>query len=116
MPAIIAAGTVLEVNTPGSGQVTFAGTTGTVAGLRAQDEIDLPGIGFGANTTLGYCENSSDTGGTLSITDGTHAAAVALLGNYMAASFVTAADGHGGTLVTEAPETAQQPLLSHPHA
>ena len=28
----------------------------------------------------------------------------------------TAADGHGGTLITEAPQTTQQPLLSHPHA
>jgi hypothetical protein len=42
-----------------------------------------------------------------------HAAAIALLGNYMAGSFVAAADGHGGTLVTEA---QIQPLLSHPCA
>jgi hypothetical protein len=87
-----------------------------VAGFRAQDAIDLPSIGFGANTTLGYSENSSDNGGTLSITDGTHSAKLALLGNYMAASFVTAADGHGGTLITEGVQTAQQPLLTHPHA
>jgi hypothetical protein len=34
----------------------------------------------------------------------------------MAASFVTAADGHGGTLVTEAAQTAnEQPLLAAPH-
>jgi hypothetical protein len=30
------------------------------------------------------------------------------LGNYMATSFVTAADGHGGTLITEAAQTANQ--------
>jgi hypothetical protein len=30
----------------------------------------------------------------------------------MAGSFATAADGHGGTLVTEA--QTQQPLLTHP--
>jgi len=58
---------------------------------------------------------ASAAGGILSIKDGTHIAKPALLGNYMATSFVTAADGHGGTLVTEAPQTAQQSLLSHPH-
>jgi hypothetical protein len=25
------------------------------------------------------------------------------------------ADGHGGTLVTQAPQVEQQPLLTHPH-
>ena len=50
------------------------------------------------------------------MTDGRHAAAIALLGNYMAGSFVAATDGHGGTLVTEAPQTERQPLLTHPHA
>jgi hypothetical protein len=39
------------------------------------------------------------------------------LGNYIAASFVTAADGHGGTVISEAAQTANlQPLLTHPHA
>jgi hypothetical protein len=37
-----------------------------------------------------------------------------LLGNYAAASFVTAADGHGGTLVTEVPQTQALPLLTRP--
>jgi len=36
------------------------------------------------------------------VTDGRYAAAVALLGNYMARSFVTTADGHGGTLIASA--------------
>jgi hypothetical protein len=35
----------------------------------------------------------------------------------MAASFVAAADGHGGTLVTEAAQTANQLVpLTTPHA
>jgi hypothetical protein len=67
-----------------------------------------------SHTTLGYSENSSDTGGTLSVKDGTHIARIALLGNYVATSFVAAADGHGGTLVTEAAQTANQ-LLAAPH-
>jgi hypothetical protein len=43
-------------------------------------------------------------------------AAIALLGNYMAGSFVTTADGQGGTLFTQAAQTGQQPLLTHPRA
>jgi hypothetical protein len=127
-PATIAGGTVLEINTPDIGKVTFGGSggtlqldqpgtfTGTVAGFAMQDGIDLPGIGFGATTTLAFSENNSRTGGTLTVTDGSHAAAVALLGNYMASTLVTAADGHGGTVVTEAAQSAnQQPLLTQPH-
>jgi hypothetical protein len=41
-------------------------------------------------------------------------AEIALLGNYMAMSFVTAADGHTGMLVTAAAQTANQ-LLTTPH-
>jgi hypothetical protein len=41
------------------------------------------------------------------VSDGRHSASIALLGNYMAGSFVTTADGHGGTLLTQAAQTAQ---------
>jgi trimeric autotransporter adhesin len=75
--------------------------------------IDLPDIAFGAQTTLAYAKHVADTGGTLTVSDGRHAASVALLGSYIAASFVIAADGHGGTLLTAA-EQAQQPQLTHP--
>jgi hypothetical protein len=50
------------------------------------------------------------------VSDGTHTANVALLGQYMAASFATASDGHGGTLVTDPPVVASQTLLTQPHA
>ena len=64
--ATIADDTVLEVNTPDSGMVTFAGSTGTlwldqpetfagsVVGFGAQDRIDLAQIGFGAQTRLAF--------------------------------------------------------------
>lgn len=71
-----------------------------------------PDIAFGAHTTLGYAENN--TGGTLTLTDGRHAANIALHGNYMAGSFVTGRDGHGGTLVPEVPPNEQQPQLTRP--
>jgi hypothetical protein len=127
-PATIAGGNVLDINTPDTGKVIFGeggGTlqldqpatfAGTLAGFGTTDGIDLPGIGFGATTTLAFSENNSRTGGTLTVTDGAHAAAIALLGNYMASTLVTGADGHGGTLVTEAPQPGQPPPLTHPHA
>jgi hypothetical protein len=105
-PATIAADTVLEVKMPDSGELTFAGPTGTlwldmawtftgkVADFGTEESIDLPGIGFGAHLTLGYSKNSNETSGILAVKDGTQIAN----GNYMATSFVTAADGHGGTL------------------
>ena len=90
---------------------------GSVTPVRAfpRGGIDLPNIAFGAHTTLAYSENAAGTGGTLTVSDGRHAASIALLGNYMAGSFVAAADGHGGTLVTQA-QPEQQPLLTHPRA
>jgi hypothetical protein len=51
----------------------------------------------------------------MTISDGFHAQSVALLGQYMASSFVMASDGHGGTMITD-PPPSQQSLLSHPHA
>lgn len=125
-PASVGDGGILEINTPDSGNVTFTGSTGklvldqpdtftgTVSGFGAQDGIDLSQIAFGASTTLGYAENTSHTGGTLTVTDGTHTAAVALLGNYMASTFAIGADGHGGTLINEA-ALSGQPSLAHPH-
>jgi hypothetical protein len=49
------------------------------------------------------------------VSDGRHAASIALLGNYMAGSFAATADGHGGTLVGDA-QQAEQQLLAHPRA
>ena len=126
--AVIGGGTVLEVNTSDTGKVTFGGSggalhldqsgplTGTAKRVGAKDGIDVPNIAFGAQTTLAHSQNSADTGGTLTVTDGRHAAAIALLGNYTAGSFVAAADGHGATLAAETLQ-AHQPLpLSHPRA
>jgi hypothetical protein len=75
----------------------------------------LPGIAFDAQTTLGYSPNSNNTGGTFSLTDGTHSAKIALLGNYMASSFVTESDAHGGTMVVaDTSHTGNQSVLANP--
>ena len=41
------------------------------------------------------------SGGTLTVTDGSHTAQIALLGNYLASTFVASSDGHGGTMVVD---------------
>jgi hypothetical protein len=123
----IANGATVTLATAAMGTDTFAGQSGTlvldlatefsgkISGFGAQDRIDLADIGFGAHTTLGYAANGSNTG-TLTVGDGTHTANLALLGSYMASSFVTASDGHGGTLITEAAQAAQPLLTASQHA
>jgi hypothetical protein len=123
-PPAVAAGETITLGSACSGRVDFLGDTGTlkledsssfagtVAGLRGQDAIDLADIGFGAHPTLGYAANTDGSGGTLSVSDGTHMANIALLGSYMASSFVAASDGHGGTLISE---TAQSTTQLQPH-
>lgn len=87
---------------------------GSLTGFGGGDSIDLADIAFnGTATTLGYLGNDSNTGGHLAVSDGTHAAALTLLGQYSAASFVLAADGHGGTLITAADTTNQPQLAAH---
>ena len=95
------------MNFHSSDQLDRAGTT-----LDFQPGND--GLGFLKITDPPVVEQKSGNA-PATIDAGTrHAAAVALLGNYMAGSFVTAAEGHGGTLLTQAPQTGQQPLLTHP--
>ena len=125
--AVIPNDTILEVNVPDKGSVTFTGTTGAlvlnnpgtflgkVSGFAAETEIDLPGMAFNAHSTLGYSRNNNNTGGTLSVTNGTQRASIALLGSYMASSFVLEADNNGGTLVvTPMSQNGNQSLLVIP--
>ena len=88
--------------------------SGTVVGFDANDALDLADLAFGSNTTLGYAANSSNTGGTLTVSDGTSMANIALLGQYAAASFVMSADGFGGTLIHDLPPATQTQMLTQP--
>jgi hypothetical protein len=128
-PPAVAAGETITLGSAFGGRLDFLGDTGTlkiedsssfkgtVAGLHGQDAIDLADIGFGANSTLGYSGSADHSGGTLSVSDGTHMANIALLGSYMASSFVAASDGHGGTMISEAAHSASQmPMVTQPHA
>ncbi len=123
---LIAAGATLEINSPYAGPVTFAGSTGTlqfenpssftgtVAGLTGQDTLDLLYINPTTVRTPTYAGNSS--GGTLTVTDGSHTANIALLGNYLASTFVASSDGHGGTAIVDPVLTSsnQQMVLTQP--
>jgi hypothetical protein len=128
-PPAVAAGETITLGSAYAGEVNFLGDTGTlkledsssfagtVAGLRGQDAIDLADIGFAAGSTLGYSGNADNSGGTLSASDGTHTANIALLGSYMASSFAAASDGHGGTMISAATQTTSEtPLVTQPHA
>ena len=105
-----------ELFGPSSVNVTFApgatGTlildassqfTGTISGLSAVapfNAIDLADIAFGATTTAVYLASGPNTG-TLTVSDGTHTANIALSGQYGPTSFTIASDGHGGTAVVD---------------
>src|SRR5262249_36254330 len=108
--AVMSGGTV-EVSSAYSGPATFmgssgtlqldqsAGFSGTVAGMTGQDTLDLRDISFATIQSPTY--SGTSTGGTLSVSDGTHNAEIALLGNYLASTFVASSDGHGGTNVVD---------------
>jgi hypothetical protein len=112
--AVVASIELIGNYSSGNFHVT-AGAGGTVKitdpGVVNGGSVDLgaPNVAFGAQTTLAYSENAA---GTMTLTDARHAAAIVLLGNYMAGSFATTADGNGCALVSAA--QTQQPLLTHP--
>jgi hypothetical protein len=121
-------GATSKIKSASADAVTFAGNTGTlqldqsqmfagtVAGFGGHDKIDLNDIVYSdITTTLDYWMNSNNTGGTLTVSDGTHTANLALLGQYMASSFAMASDGHGGTLISDVAQTSNQPRLAAPH-
>jgi len=89
-----------------------AGFSGVIRGLDDNDVIDLADIAFGNQTTVGFTPNAN--GGVLRVSDGTHTATLSLFGNYVAAGFSAASDGHGGTIVTDPPaQPSQESLNNH---
>jgi len=87
---------------------------GYVSGFGGRNAIDLADIDFGSRTTLAYEPNRWDTGGTLTVSDGTHAAKIALLGQYAASSFAMSASNSGGTVIHDAHSSAMAPTLTQP--
>src|SRR5271166_749989 len=74
----------------------------TIGGYSTGDEFDLGGFAFGAGETRSFTENSGNTGGTLSIVDGSKTASLWLLGSYHTTDFALSTDSHGGAFVNHA--------------
>ncbi|SED91990.1 autotransporter passenger strand-loop-strand repeat-containing protein [Bradyrhizobium erythrophlei] len=122
---IVPSGT-LELTGASNASVAFQGSTGTlkldnsasfngtVAGMTGSDAIDFANINFANVHTPTFSGDSSH--GTLTVTDGTVTASIALLGNYMASTFTTSSDGHGGTLVVDPPAMQVSQLAQPQHA
>ena len=116
---VVGAGQTLELTSAFSGTITFAGATGTLkidnsasfsgiigGQLAIGDVIDFADMTAGSAATIGYSGNNS--AGTLTVSDGTHTASLALLGNYSLANFTASSDGQGGTSVVDPPLPAGQ--------
>jgi hemolysin type calcium-binding protein len=104
-----------------NGVVTVSGLTNTmtISNFEANlDQLFINGqsvtVANGQSVTVAAV-NGDNTGGTSTASDGSHAAGLALLGQFMASSFVTAGDSHGGSPISDAP-SSQPPLLAQPHA
>lgn len=77
--------------------------TGTISGFNEGDKLDLSDILSGPNTTINFTENADNTGGTLTLSDGTHTANIKLQGQYSVDGFHISADNGAGTLVSYLP-------------
>ena len=96
--------------------VYSTGDLRVVSGVSATVKILDPVVVGGGSVDISsaamvWLRNSIDAPG---VAAAARAAAVALLGNYMAASFVDAAHAQGDTRVTDS-QPSEQPQLTHPH-
>jgi uncharacterized repeat protein (TIGR03803 family) len=104
-------GTVFEIDPVFGTQLdTAQADTGKVSGLTASDTLDLSNLTHGPNMTVGY--SGRGAGGPLSASNGAQSANIALLGNYLSATFTLASDGHGGTSAIDPPKIATTPLIA----
>src|SRR5205814_8683656 len=98
-----ASGIVAFGSAGGTFELDEARTYGlTLAGFGVPGAIDFAAVAFGSSTSATYTSTGIGSG-TLSVTDGAHTAALALLGQYVTANFHLSDDGHGGTLVVDPP-------------
>jgi hypothetical protein len=76
--------------------------------------IDLSGLSLGGNSTLADLSAGTTAAASSTAKDDPHGQTMALLGHFMASSFVLPSDGHSGTTINEPQD--QQHHLSLPHA
>ncbi len=77
-----------------SGSIKGLSTTGGTS-------LDLLDIGFVSSGEASFSGTAS--GGTLTVSDGTHTAQINLVGDYLSSSFVASSDGHGGVIIVDPP-------------
>ena len=85
-------------------QTYHAAVTGfSTSGGAALDLVDIGFVSAGEATFSG-----SVASGVLTVTDGSHVARIALIGNFIDSTFTASSDGHGGTIVVDhgAPRSA----------
>jgi len=122
----LAAGAIQLTANGGDGDDILIGSPGndTLAGGAGDDVLignggqDVLDGGPGSNTVIAsatVAPMSSNTTDSVTPTDGSSSANLAVLGQFMASSFVTAGDAPGTTPITDQPSN-QQPLLTQPHA
>jgi autotransporter passenger strand-loop-strand repeat protein len=119
----------LEISSGGlaiSSTVAFVGNSGTlqlgankyrgkIEGFTGADTIDLLAIAYNSGTTtLGYLDNGTGSGGTLTVSDGVHTAKLTMIGAYVMENFKLSTDSHGGTLITDPPVSSGADLVT-PH-
>jgi hypothetical protein len=75
------------------------GYAGHLSGLGTADTLDLADLAYSPSAKVSY--SGTTTGGTLTVNDGTHQAAIALLGNYLNSTFTLSNDGYGGISVVD---------------
>jgi hypothetical protein len=102
----VGAGSVINLGS-GHDHILFktTGSSGTInetiTGLSAKDTLDFTEIGFAAVEPPSF--SGTATGGTLTITDGTHVANVNLIGDFLNSSWTVSSDGNGGTTLVDPP-------------
>ena len=126
---LIAGGAHQTLTGDGAGKVEFVGAAAgddifknlaalfngdTISGFGNNgDVIDLTDVSSTGLKPLSYVQTTA-TSGKLTVSDGTHTAAITLLGQYMANGFHSASDGGLGTAITYQP-TPQIAALSTSH-
>jgi hypothetical protein len=79
--------------------------SGTVSGFAQGNKLDLVDIAMMNATSMNYAVSQDGSGGTLTVSDGTHTANIGLLGQYDPACFQATTDGDHGTIITYTPHT-----------
>ena len=113
----LGAGMLLTANGGDGNDILIGGTGNDTLSGGAGDDILIGG--GGVDTLDGGTGNNTVLQGAATrnaaASDGSPAAGAALLGQFMASSFVSAGDGHGSAPIAD-PALVQQPLLAQPHA